>query len=363
MVIKNDALKRHLEKDIIADIRQHFCILATARINLTHRTAKRLKRREWEQNWHPYPTQEIQKLSSNYEAQEVLALLCESIAHNKAGAITLGKQIKGDHYIAQKCSKETIRGKYADHRQWQNIRIDKNGVCILMDKNRAISLAPNVIHSVDSTEELIEHLRVFFPILCSILETSNSDLAITILVKYAKYILRNTPPDSVHDINHHRRVWKNALCIMKNEGITDPNRIVFLCSFWHDINKHIFVADPSTLYLNMTNDEKIAGIIGDAINHHQWKSEPKSIYAKTLFDADKIEYISINRWQNAILKQPHNGNTKVYFEGLNARLPLLPTKLHSQTAKNMYFLRYKKFIKWAQDNNLYKNNKFKYKET
>lgn len=362
MVIKNDALKRHLEQNIIADIRQHFRILATTRKTLTQRTAKRLKRKEWEQNWHPYPTQAIQNLSSNYEAQEVLALLCESLDHKKVGAITLGKQIKGDHYIAQKCSKNTIRGKYADHKQWQNIHIDKNGVCILMDKNKAISLAPNVIHSVDSNEELSEHLQVFFPDLCSILEKSSSTQAVSRLAKFAKSILRNSPPDKVHDINHHRRVWRNALYIMKNEGIADPNRIVFLCSFWHDVNKHIFIADPSTLYLNMTNDQKLASIIGDSIKNHQWKSEPKSIYAATLFDADKIEYISIDRWQNAIFKQPHNDNTKVYFEGLNTRLPLLLSKLHSQTAKNMYCRRYKGFIQWAQDNNLYINNKFKYKE-
>lgn len=362
LVIKNDSLQRHLEDAILRDISKHFFILAKIKKKLTIPEARKLKSMEWKMNWRPYPSKQIQKLSMTYEANEVFAVLCLSKSQSENG-IELGKRIKGNHYIAQKCKKSTIRGKYADYTQWKDVLID-DGVCYLCDpiNKNPISLAPNVLHSVDNELEFKDHLNIFFPkykmVICQLPKKS----ALKKLIGLAKLILTNNPPDLAHDFQHHQRVWQNILYIQKKEKIRKLDMVMLqLCAYWHDINKHHFNANPALLFYTMTGDKKTADVIEKTIDTHGWRNKAKTSLDKMLFDADKLEYVSLKRWRpllrsNLDIEQARL--FKVYFEGLNKRLPSLPSRLHYASVKICYEVEYQKLLKWARSKNLYTDNKF-----
>lgn len=365
LVIKNDSLQRHLEDDILRDISKHFFILAKIKKILTIPEARKLKDIEWKMNWRPYPSKRIQELSMNYEASEVLAVLCLSRSRFESG-IALGKKIKGNHFIAQKCEKSTIRGKYADHAQWKDIIIDDNEVCYLCDpvSKDPISLAPNVLHSAGSEIEFKDHLKVFFPEYKIVVHQLPKEIVYKKLISLAKLILNNDPPDLAHNIKHHQRVWQNILYIQKKEKTREIDMAILqLCAYWHDVNKHRFNADPALLFYAITGDKKHTDVIKKTINAHRWQNKAKTRLGKILFDADKLEYISIERWRPLLssdLDIEQAKLFKVYFEGLNKRIPFLPSRLHYASAKIRYEAEYQRLLEWTKNKNLYKDNKFIY---
>lgn len=161
--IKNDAIERNIDKDIMDEISKYYKIINTKRKILSRKEVEKIKEYEWNHNWDPKPTRSIKELSFAYEAKEVIILLCQ-IKDINIDAINFGDKLKGDHHVAHLCSQNTLRGKFVDKSIIDRVKIDKNGVSVLYDKTgKKISLAPNVVHSVDCREELILHLSIFFP--------------------------------------------------------------------------------------------------------------------------------------------------------------------------------------------------------
>lgn len=113
-------------------------------------------------------------------------------------------------------------------------------------------------------------------------------------------------PDAAHDMNHVMRVYNLALNIAKHEGDVDLE-VLQSATLLHDIGGYKEMSDPSgktdhaivsaemakpiLKSLNF-NEDKIKHI-QECIISHRYKTEnkPKSIEAKILFDADKLDSI------------------------------------------------------------------------
>lgn len=130
-VLKKDALERGLASSIIRDISDHFEIVERKDFVLSAGQVARLKEYEWRNNWIPYPSETTKGYSFAYEAGKVHAILCRS----KGGenAFVLGKKLKGEHFLAHRCSSGTLRGKYSDPSLPGRIEKDENEVWYLLD--------------------------------------------------------------------------------------------------------------------------------------------------------------------------------------------------------------------------------------
>lgn len=105
-----------------------------------------------------------------------------------------------------------------------------------------------------------------------------------------------------HDINHIRRVLKNAITIWETEG--GNIFAIKLASILHDIGRPIetltgedhakISAQIAKKLMTLWNvEEEIQDIVYDAIYNHRFssKQEPKTIEGKILSDADKLDAI------------------------------------------------------------------------
>jgi len=108
--------------------------------------------------------------------------------------------------------------------------------------------------------------------------------------------------DSAHDTEHVYRVLNYALDIAKHEGGADIERLTIACLL-HDISRTEQFADPNIdhavhgslkahgwLVENGYSSE-FAGAVRDCIETHRFRSDnpPRSLEAKILFDADKLD--------------------------------------------------------------------------
>jgi uncharacterized protein len=113
--------------------------------------------------------------------------------------------------------------------------------------------------------------------------------------------------DPGHDMNHVMRVYNLALAIAKSEGSNIDLEILRAAALLHDIGGPQEMSDPSgkTDHAKVSakmavpilkklnfSDEKIKRI-KDCIISHRYRTEnkPKTIEAKILFDADKLDSV------------------------------------------------------------------------
>ena len=232
-----------------------------------------------------------------------------------------------------------------------------------MDSNKKpVSLAPNVFHSGDNEEELLEHIQIIFPEHKALLyEHDSTEYKIDLLIKYITKFLKKTPPDCAHDHGHHIRVWKNVQYLISKGGFDVDEKIMKVCSLWHDVDKHNNDTSIEKYCRLVDLDSRVIRKINKIILDHRWSSKPVSLESKLLFDADKLEYVSVPRWNQALFYNNKDNLIKLYFEGLNKRLPEMYKKMNFDVSKKIYKTRHNKFIKWAKENKLIEGNKLIYK--
>jgi HD superfamily phosphodiesterase len=124
------------------------------------------------------------------------------------------------------------------------------------------------------------------------------------LVQKARERLLNSPYDSAHEINHHYKVWENALTIISNEDLWDKVdlEVLTIASWYHDLERGSKTHDFLVSKLNACEigKEKKNKII-TVINSHSFNDEMINLLeAKILYDADKIEYFNVGRWENIL---------------------------------------------------------------
>lgn len=108
--------------------------------------------------------------------------------------------------------------------------------------------------------------------------------------------------DSAHDREHIYRVLYTALDIAESEPTADPEILTAACLL-HDIGRPEQFADPTLCHAEVGSAKAYSFLIGigwteeraahvrDCVYTHRFRSDnpPRSIEAKILFDADKID--------------------------------------------------------------------------
>lgn len=113
-------------------------------------------------------------------------------------------------------------------------------------------------------------------------------------------------PDAAHDMGHVMRVYNLALSMAKQESEVDVD-VLQAAILLHDIGGHKEMNDPSgktdhavesakmaePILKNLDFTAKQIRHIQDCIISHRYKTEnkPKTIEAKILFDADKLDAV------------------------------------------------------------------------
>jgi len=156
------------------------------------------------------------------------------------------------------------------------------------------------------------------------------------LIKQAQKYLVESPQDYLHDITHHHRVVLIAREILRNiaEKDTINGDLVDVLCWWHDVKipdldygeKRVawVIAD----YLAGLVFEEERELVRDSIKNHEFGSQPNFLEGKVLQDADKLEFLSEERLQNALdaldaglMKQEE---AKLAASNLKKFLPKLP---------------------------------------
>jgi len=121
-------------------------------------------------------------------------------------------------------------------------------------------------------------------------------------IKEAQKRLVESKRDLLHGVDHASMVVENAFNIIRSEKLDVDSDVVELVCWWHDIefkepkkNRNrpcVYTAK----YLAKKFGSK-ESIIIDSISNHEFGNMPKSMEGKVLYDADKIEYVNLNRLQ------------------------------------------------------------------
>lgn len=120
------------------------------------------------------------------------------------------------------------------------------------------------------------------------------------LVEKARERLFTSPYDCAHEINHHYKVWENALMIVNKEGLWNKIdlEVLTIACWYHDLERgsktHDFlVGELNTCEISKEKRDKIIAVM----NSHSFDDEMIDLLeAKILYDADKIEYFNVGRW-------------------------------------------------------------------
>lgn len=158
--LKHDAVVRGIIDKIRREILKYYYIEFEREFSISREMTRALREKDWETKWCPYPSDEKKEFCYLNEGGFAVAMLCR--LKKDGDAITFGKKLRGSNPIPALCEPDSIRRRFEDTSL--RIEIDENNVGYLCDpEGKKISFAPNVIHAVDSEEELLEHLGVYFP--------------------------------------------------------------------------------------------------------------------------------------------------------------------------------------------------------
>lgn len=150
--------------------------------------------------------------------------------------------------------------------------------------------------------------------------------------------------DPAHNIEHVESVTKTALQICKKINYTDILIIKTAC-YWHDVSRlfsplHEELSAQIAKYnlLGYGCDKKTVDIVYQAIRFHKWNMKPKTLEGHILRDADKLDFISIKRWEMCI-KQNHTEHLTPIIK----LLPKLKQILKLDASKEIYDSKIRKF--------------------
>ncbi len=183
--------------------------------------------------------------------------------------------------------------------------------------------------------------------------------------KIEKYML-DSPKDSCHDEHHSYRVLYTALAIAKNCTEKIDYEILIISALLHDISRVEQIKNPKICHakhgadkaykflLQLEYDEQKAKHVKQCIETHRFRqsSQPTSIEAKILFDADKLDAIgsigmaralnytgTINRpfykmdENKKIIEEQHDENS--FIQEYQYKIKNLHNKLYMDSSKDI----------------------------
>ena len=155
--------------------------------------------------------------------------------------------------------------------------------------------------------------------------------------------------DFAHNTEHIRSVIKTALQICKKINYKDTLKIKAICC-WHDVGR-LFSPIHEELSAQMAKynllghgaDEDTADVFYNGIRFHKWNMKPKTLEGRILKDADKLDFISINRWKKCI-----KNNELEHIIPMVKLIPELRKFLELNASRQIYEIRIKEFNKYIK---------------
>ena len=150
LIIKNDVLKRNIEKDVLEFLSKRIPIKKPIPMKLTEEQVKIYKKEEWENKWAEIPTGYILDLVLNYEAQDVLVIPCEYMGEETFDIL---HNIKGNHHIPYMCNHDSVRWIFRDKKQFERLFEYSDDLLLEKRENGEIVFPESLMHTPDSKEE------------------------------------------------------------------------------------------------------------------------------------------------------------------------------------------------------------------
>jgi HD superfamily phosphodiesterase len=177
-----------------------------------------------------------------------------------------------------------------------------------------------------------------------------------IFVQEAQRYLLVHPFDCIHGIDHHEAVADNCQAIILREGLSSKidQPALMVAVHWHDVQKdsenHDFLREIMQLGgANKTFTEKVIGIIScHSFGHFQIGLE-----AKILYDADKLDYLSISRLKTLLDSRNKGEMTEerfdYYKQAWKSRIVSVQKTLHFKYTKKRFKEDLKELIKFMKE--------------
>ncbi len=171
------------------------------------------------------------------------------------------------------------------------------------------------------------------------------------IVKEAISILGTNPYDAAHGVPHHNVVWNNVLWIIREEHLTVDREALEIAAWWHDVDKGT-THDPrliEVLRLHDVPQNRIDSIMA-LMNQHSFGDVQTTLEGKVLFDADKLEYVSLARWKKFFMKLqqiPAKRETlETYKNNIHERVVPVYLRLNFNATKQRFALDYQEYRTW-----------------
>ena len=177
-------------------------------------------------------------------------------------------------------------------------------------------------------------------------------------IKKAKQLIyKMADPD--HNLIHIKSVVDFAIEISKQYPEVDSD-LIEVAAWWHDVGRlyddgshektSAEMAKKSLEDLNV--ESKISSKVYLAIIFHRWSMKPKTLEGEIIRDADKLDFISIPRWESCLKRKD--------FKDLRTKADLLPRLrdeiLHLQISRKIFdreIAKFENFIKNIKNRNFF----------
>jgi HD superfamily phosphohydrolase YqeK len=173
-------------------------------------------------------------------------------------------------------------------------------------------------------------------------------------VEAAQKAHTETPYDPGHDLLHHELVWTNCQMIVKGEQLEDQidQDLLHTAAMWHDWERDQEPVKTRAILQDLEVPahfiEKIISLIGE----HSFEDSQITLEGQILYDADKLEYLSLPRY-NAVIEATRSGRMSwgilaKYQKLLGERINTVKDQLHFESAKKEFERRLKEIAEAAK---------------
>ena len=168
-------------------------------------------------------------------------------------------------------------------------------------------------------------------------------MSIEQVIGEAKRLLEIDPFDAGHDLDHHTAVVKNCFDIIRDENLSLGIEALLIAAWWHDYKRDDETENDRiltvTLVANGFDNTYIAKVLGIK-NCHSFGNGQDSLEAQVLFDADKLEYVNIDRFKK-VSQAVEKGKmsmevAKKYEVAFIQRVPILVGNLHFASSNRKF---------------------------
>lgn len=170
-----------------------------------------------------------------------------------------------------------------------------------------------------------------------------------ILIDRAIQIME-TVEDARHSLSHVESVVKYTMEILEHEENANKE-ICIISAYWHDVGRSIQAKGHALISANMLKEE-MEKLQYDrdfieqcylAIYKHSWKKMPETLEGIIIRDADKIDFVGIDRWKKAV-------EMKKRFTMIIENMPILRNDiLQLEISKKIYDREIVQLVKYLHD--------------